>query len=192
MEFKNVIKNRYSSRSYYKKKVERDKLLDILEAARLAPSCANRQNWFFVVLENDNKQKIALFLEEYMKKAKKLIKSYNDSEIKYDAPLSVLDSIRIIREAPVLILAFYKNDDQWVYGDYLSMGCAIEHMALQACDLGLGSLWVRDIIYVKDKIEDLFSFDNMMLVSGLVIGYSKDEKYRAKKKSLDEIMMFYD
>jgi nitroreductase len=45
-----AIKTRRSVRGYTKKSVEKKKLLKVLEAARLAPSAANRQPWNFVVV----------------------------------------------------------------------------------------------------------------------------------------------
>jgi nitroreductase len=41
--------NRYSTRSFQKKMPSREELLDILEAARFAPSCFNEQPWRFVI-----------------------------------------------------------------------------------------------------------------------------------------------
>ena len=61
-------------------------------------------------------------------------------------------------------------------------------MVLKATDLGLGSLWLRDVIYLRQKITNLFDLKDMELVTGLAIGYPKDEKYRAKKKNINEIM----
>ena len=43
MEFKEVIKTRFSCRKYSDKKIEREKLDAILEAGRLAPTAKNLQ-----------------------------------------------------------------------------------------------------------------------------------------------------
>ena len=43
MSFREMIKKRYSVRSYKPDPVEKEKLEMILEAARLAPTAANRQ-----------------------------------------------------------------------------------------------------------------------------------------------------
>lgn len=52
MEFNDIINNRRSIRSYKNTPVPREKILKILEAARLAPSASNRQPWHFVVVED--------------------------------------------------------------------------------------------------------------------------------------------
>ncbi len=44
MELKECINLRHSSRSYFKKKVNKKDILEIIECARRAPSAANRQN----------------------------------------------------------------------------------------------------------------------------------------------------
>ena len=45
MEFKEVIKNRYSCKKYGDKQVETEKLTAILEAGRLAPTAKNLHIW---------------------------------------------------------------------------------------------------------------------------------------------------
>ena len=52
MEFLELVKSRYSVRSYQPRPVEQDKLDRILEAVRLAPSGSNRQPWKFVVVRD--------------------------------------------------------------------------------------------------------------------------------------------
>ncbi len=176
MELKECIAKRYSSRSYYKRKVKKKDILEIIESARLAPSAANRQNWYFIVLQNNAKKRVAFLMEDYLKKIKKI---------------SVIESIDVIKQASILILVFRHTDESWFEGDYLSIGCAVEHMVLTATDLGLGSLWLRDVIYLRKEITNLFNLKDMELVTGLAIGYPKDEKYRAKKKNIEEIMRWY-
>ena len=47
-----AIKTRRSVRSYQDKPVEPEKLQQILEAARLAPSASNSQDWKFIVVQD--------------------------------------------------------------------------------------------------------------------------------------------
>ncbi len=51
-----AIKDRYSVRKFKDKKIETDKLKIILEAARLAPSARNLQDWHFVVISDETKR----------------------------------------------------------------------------------------------------------------------------------------
>lgn len=191
MELKDCINIRHSSRSYYKKSVKKNYVLKIINSARLAPSAANRQNWYFIVLQNEAKERVAFLMEDYLKKIKKIIKCKEHATLEYDPSLSVLESIEVIKQASTLILVFRNYDESWFQGDYLSIGAAVEHMVLSATDLGLGSLWLRDVIYLRKEITNLFNLNDMELVTGLAIGYAKKEKYRAKKKNIEEIMRWY-
>lgn len=50
MSFLELVKKRYSVRDYKDMAVEREKILQVLEAARYAPSACNIQPWHFIVL----------------------------------------------------------------------------------------------------------------------------------------------
>ncbi|MGD0855430.1 MAG: nitroreductase family protein, partial [Dehalococcoidia bacterium] len=52
MELKDAIRKRESIRDYEDKPVPEEKLLKVLEAARLAPSGSNRQEWKFIVVRD--------------------------------------------------------------------------------------------------------------------------------------------
>lgn len=73
--------------------------------------------------------------------------------------------------------------------DCLSIGCAVEHISLKATDLGLGSLWVRDVVYTRDKIAEFVGYENMELVTGITIEYSCNHSYERYKKKLEDIMV---
>lgn len=57
IDFLELARNRFSSRKYLNKPVEKNKLLKVLEAARIAPSAANKQPWIFYVIQNDSNRK---------------------------------------------------------------------------------------------------------------------------------------
>ncbi len=52
MELKEAIRTRHSVRDYLNEPVPEEKLLKVLDAARLAPSASNRQRWKFVVVRD--------------------------------------------------------------------------------------------------------------------------------------------
>ena len=89
---------------------------------------------------------------------------------------SVKASIKIIKEAPALIL---------------SIGAAIEHICLRATDLGLGSLWIRDVVYAISEIGSFISKCDLELVTAVSIGYSNEFPYERRKKDITEIMEWY-
>jgi len=60
MTLMETIRKRYSCRAYKEKAIEQEKLDTILEAARLAPSARNMQDWrFLIVTETKNKRQVA-------------------------------------------------------------------------------------------------------------------------------------
>ena len=56
MEIKEAIRKRKSIRGYDDRPVPEEKLLRVLEAARLAPSASNRQEWKFIVVREAKKR----------------------------------------------------------------------------------------------------------------------------------------
>jgi nitroreductase len=52
MKFKEVIEKRRSIRKYKNTPIPKEKILEILEAARIAPSAGHRQPWHFIVVMN--------------------------------------------------------------------------------------------------------------------------------------------
>jgi len=52
LKFKEVLEKRRSIRKYKDTPVPKEKILQILEAARIAPSASHRQPWHFIVVED--------------------------------------------------------------------------------------------------------------------------------------------
>ena len=131
MDVFEAIKERRSIRSYKDKPIGEEKLQRLLEAARLAPSAKNRQNWKFIVVKEK-------------KIREKLVPAGYDQEF--------------IAEAPVVIAGVANPAFKWYRID---MGIAFEHIALEAVDLGLGTCWigafdermVSDILNVPENLE---------------------------------------
>ncbi len=188
MEFLDVMNARRSTREFSKEEIKTEEIVKLIESARLAPTAANRQNWFFLILKEDKKDKVANIMQKHLDKERKIQNSEVQPTKKYTPTSSLMGSIRVIKEAPILILALRRNDKNWFEADYLSMGAAIENICLTATSLGLASLWLRDVIYVRNKIVKEFSLEKMDLVSAIAIGVSSEFPYERKKKSLEEIM----
>ncbi len=61
----NAIENRRSIRNFKMEKIPKDIVEDILNCGRLAPSVKNRQPWYFVILQDEMKNKIADMMIDY-------------------------------------------------------------------------------------------------------------------------------
>ena len=119
MEFKEVVKNRYSCEKYSDAKVEAEKLEAILTAGRFAPTAKNLQEQHIYVLQS----------EEMLAKVDAL------TPCRYNAPV-------------VLVVAFDKNNVFTYPGDKRDSGVedatiVATHMILAAKDEGVDSCWVN-------------------------------------------------
>lgn len=165
MDFNEVIKKRYSVRNFKNKPVEPEKLMSILDTGRLAPSAVNFQPWYFIVVGESSERES---LDEV-----------------YPRPW--------FKTAPVVVIICADHQQSWKRGrdgkDFadIDAALAIDHMTLQAVNLGLGSCWVcnfdnekcRSILQLPEYIEP---------IALLPIGYPNDNPSPKNRKSLEEIV----
>ena len=161
------IVERYSVRKYLDKDVEEEKLREVLEAGRLAPSACNYQPWkFIVVRDKETRKKIA----------------------------EPTTWAKFIAEAPVLIVACKVRDGFLMGGWYdsaiLDIGIALDHMTLQATHLGLGTCWIGD--FNENLVKELLEIpENVRVVALLTLGYPREKKIpKKKRKPFEEVVSF--
>lgn len=165
MSFLELAQKRYSVRSYKDQPVEQDKILQVLEAARTAPSAVNYQPWHFIVaVEAEVKDKIS---EAYPRDW--------------------------FRQAPVIIVACGDHDQSWKRNDGkdhcdVDVAIAVDHLTLAAADLGLGTCWV--CAFDAEKLHSALELPvNLEVIALIPLGYPKEDRTREKKrKSLDELV----
>ena len=157
-----AIKHRYSVRAFQTKPVEPDKLQNVLEAARLAPSARNVQEWRFVVVQNQlMRQKLA----------------------------QAANNQAFVGEAPVLIVGCANKTDYIMrcgHPAYLiDLAIAIEHMALQATEEGLGTCWIGS--FYEDRIKELLNIPaSIRVIALLPLGYPREEAPAKQKNRLNQ------
>lgn len=186
METLKSIEERRSIRGYTKEKVSRKIVEDILDCGRLAPSAKNRQPWYFVIVENDIKDKIADMMIDYTINNDDTIERKN-----LGCASSVNPTANIIKQAPILVLIFREKNENWIVGDNLSIGACVENMCLRATDLGIGSLWIRDTVYVADEVARMLGHKDMELNCALALGYASQSPKQRPRKELKDIMEWY-
>lgn len=183
MNLIDVIKNRRSIRSFEKKDIDRNIVESILDCGRLAPSAKNRQPWYFIVISGKKKNKIADMMIDYTIK--------NDDTIerkKMGCASSVNPTANVIKQVPILVLIFREKNENWIVGDNLSIGACVENMCLRATDLGVGSLWIRDTVYVADDVARMLGHEDMEFNCALALGYTKEFPNPRPRKNLREIV----
>lgn len=186
MEVLDAITKRRSIRVFEDTPLDKSMVEDVINCGRLAPSAKNRQPWYFVVVQKDIKNKIAdVMIEDFAKR------NNEEEQAKLGCPNSVKPTANVIKQAPILILVFKEKNDLWIEGDNLSIGACVENMCLRATDLGLGSLWIRDIIYVAKDVAKLLNHEDMELNCALSIGYTSQLPSARPRKELNDIIEWY-
>lgn len=166
MEYMELIKKRHSIRSYKGDEVEEEKLNKILEAAKLAPTAANKQAFKVLVIRTKGR-------EEELKRI-------------YNRDWFVA--------APIIIGICTTPDKAWIRSDgknYADVDASIvmDHIVLAATDLGLGTCWVG-AFDVKAAREVLKLDSTMEPIAFTPVGYAKEHNYNKIRKDIDEIVIY--
>ena len=169
MEFKEVVKNRYSCKKYSDKQVESERLTAILEAGRLAPTAKNLQEQHIYVVQS----------EDVLAKIDKL------TPCRYGAPT-------------VLVVAFDKNNLFTYPGGKRDSGVedatiVATHLILAAANEGVDSCWVN--YFDPDIAADLLGLPgNEEVLMLLDLGYAAEGAgplpNHDSRKPLDETVTY--
>ena len=166
MEFSELIEKRYSVRDYKPDMVEGGKLQAVLEAARLAPTAANRQPFQLIVIHTEGR-------EEELKRI-------------YGKDWFV--------QPPLVICAIGLPDKAWTRSDgknYTDVDVAIvmDHLILAAANLGLGTCWIgafdpdaaREVLGLPDDVEP---------IAFTPLGYPADQPKPKRRKTLSDLVRY--
>ena len=164
MNVMDAIKARRSIRSYQDKPVESDKLQQILEAARLAPSASNRQDWKFVVVQDPATRQ---------------------------ALVSACHNQKFVGQAPVVIAACSTNPARTMASGQsaaaVDLAIAVDHMTLAAVELGLGTCWIG--AFDAPAVAGLLGIpSDAAVVHVLPLGYPADSPAAHRAKNASEVI----
>ena len=149
MEFKEVIRNRFSCRKFSDRQIESEKLDAILEAGRLAPTAKNLQEQRIYVAQS----------------AEALAKIDSATRCRYGAPT-------------VLVVAFDKNNVFTYPGEKRDSGVedatiVATHMILAAADEGVDSCWIN--FFDPEKMAEALGLpENEEVLMVLDLGYAAE------------------
>jgi nitroreductase len=166
MDFSQLIETRYSVRAYKPKRVEDDKLQQVLEAARLAPTAANRQPFQLIVIHTEDRKE-------------ELSRIY-DRDWFVQPPL-------VIGICGVPGLAWSRRDEMNYH--VVDATIVMDHLILAAANLGLGTCWIgafdpaaaREVLGLPDTVEP---------IAFTPLGYPADEPKPKKRKPLSELVRY--
>lgn len=188
METKKVIENRRSIRSFKKNDIPKEIVEDILNCGRLAPSAKNRQPWYFVIVKDEVKNRIANMMIKYTENNSDDIST---EKTRTGHAISIFPTANVIKQAPILVLIFREKNDNWIIGDNLSIGACVENMCLRATELEIGTLWIRDIIYIERDVANMLNHSNMELNCALALGIANQIPKPRPRKELKDIVEWY-
>lgn len=183
MTFDDIIKNRRSIRHFKPDPLTKEQIQAILEAGNEAPSAKNGQQWRFHVFIGEAKDKLAKYcLDEFDK-------IINEPW----ANKWARNSLKIQDDAPVIIVVFCQDQgfDNPSRPDIQSVSAAIQNMLLKAEEMGLGTLWICDILYIEKQVMEYIKTDKQLLAT-LAIGYAVKQPQGPKKKPVDELTTWYE
>ena len=165
MDIFDAITRRYSCRSYKPAPIETEKLEKVLEAARLAPSASNRQDWRFVIVTDpDTRAKLA----------------------------DAANNQKFIASAAVVIVACSNSTHVMACGHPvgpIDVAIALEHIALQATDLGLATCWIG--AFNQPKVKAILDIPRDITVIQLMpIGYPDDTQRPPKREPIENIVSY--
>lgn len=127
-----AVKERRSVRKYTDEPVTKEELLEIIDAGRWAPSGLNNQPWkFLVIAKDDPRQEVLAELTKYG---------------------------HIVRAATALIAVFLDKGNMYhPMKDHQAAGAAIQNMLLATHAMGLGAVWLGEIVNQAPEVMEALS-----------------------------------
>ncbi|UCC19242.1 MAG: nitroreductase family protein [Promethearchaeota archaeon] len=168
MDFYEVVKTRRSFRVYKPEMPEKEKVERVLEAARLAPTWANKQGvQYIIVKEPDNVKSVWKAIEQ---------------ETKFtNAPMFIVGLISPYGSG------VNKSGEKY-YG--VDFGICFEHLILAATAEGLATCWIG--WFNEKKLKEILQIPKNYKIMGLTpLGYPiKPKGEVVDRKLLDEIVHY--
>jgi len=165
MTVQEAILARRSIRKYSNRPVEPEKLKTVLEAARLAPSAKNEQNWLFIVVQD--KEKLADLAEA----------AYGQ---------------KFVAEAPAAIIVCATSRRFMACGqptDTMDCSIAMSFILLQAQELGLGTCWLGR--FDADKVKKLLNIpEEISVIAMTPLGYPAESPAARPRKAAEEVIRY--
>jgi nitroreductase len=159
-----AIRTRRSVRQFSKKPVSDDALIQILESAVWAPSGKNNQPWKFAVIR--------------------------DPALK-ESLATLTRSRSIIHGAPVCIGVFL--DHSRIYDrtkDVQAVGACIQNMLLTVHSLGLGGVWLGEILKNKEKVGELLGVDkDLELMAVVAFGHPAKRSEGGERDPVEDTVL---
>jgi len=165
MTLLDAIRKRYSCRAYQDRPIEQEKLQRIFEAARLAPSAKNLQDWRFVaVTDKESKRKLA----------------------------QAANNQTFLQNAGAIIVACSISNEVMRCGQAvgpIDVAIALEHIALQAAESGLATCWIGS--FYPEEVRPIVGIpENVAIIELMAVGYPADSPKEPNRQPLEKIVCY--
>ena len=200
METSEAISKRRSIRKFKSDPVPDEHIIDLIKAARLAPSGCNAPPWRFkIVKDQKTREKLAkaAYNQSFIAQAPVVIVCCADISGYLEGSesgIQDLGRIGAIEDRIVNIICTNLNNTKKM--DIKEIGpriaanvtIAIEHMVLRALDFNLGTCWVRALDELE--IKKLFGWDeNIYVVALLPVGYPNESPQPRRRLKIQDIII---
>ncbi len=158
-----LIIDRRSVRAFTDTDVNIETVLKIVEACSYAPSGHNNQPWSFAIVKDKAFKEEVSQLTAYKK---------------------------IISNANVPIVVFLDKENSYDRDkDLMALGACIQNMLLYAHSIGLGSVWLGEILKNKEKLRIMLEVSSEKEVMAVIaIGYPAKKPAFPGRRSVDELV----
>ena len=203
------IHRRHSVRKFTDAKIPQADFEALFEAATLAPSGVNIQNWQFVVIENP--EQIKELAEIVVKKVHNIANRTKNEELKKSL-IGKIPYQTVFKEAPYVVLVF-AGEYPTAWPELLAEGvidpeefqrlmrpnpavqntsAAMENLLLAAAALGYGGCWMTGPTIAAKEISEFVGFEKegYHLVSMTPLGVPAFEGKNPPRKPLSEVVTF--
>ncbi len=199
MDVREAIEKRRSIRKFKPDPIPEEKIRLLLESARLAPSGTNTQPWRFIVIkDNDTKKKLqeAAHNQRHIGRAPVIIVCCADLKAFKEFPERVdelIESGALPERTREVFIPYLKKGMDTVTKDALmvaaaaNVAIAVEHIVLQAVEIGLGTCWVR--WYEDNKVKEILDIPEHVEVMALLpVGVPDEDPSQRPRQELDKIV----
>lgn len=202
MDVREAIKKRRSIRRFKPDPVPDEFIIQILESGRLAPSGSNTQPWRFILVkdvETRKKLQAASYNQRHVGQAPVIIACCADIKAFGEFPERI-DELIVAGALPAKSREIFvpslkrgeiSADIKWhlLIAATGNTDIAIEHMVLQAVELGLGTCWVR--WFDDNKVKEILEIPkNIEIIAILPVGYPDEEPSQRPRFDLERIVYY--
>lgn len=172
------IELRRSIRKYMNKDVEDDKIVKLIESARLAPSGSNTQPWNFIVVTSKAVKEL-------------LVKADHNQKWMLDAPVFIVCVADIscrIKDSSDIFLD--ENSPQPELKQIIrDTAIAIENLLLEAQHIGLAACWTA--WFEQKDVRDVLNIPSDKYVCGIVcVGYADENPGKRPRRVLEDMIHY--